>query len=106
MKKKLLTKDQMLHAGKFHNYYLIMEEYLKIMPFNEREKNELKTSLLVKIEYAFEKNDKKITKKLNKRMKELVKEIDNRKKNIEKEDDFNEEEFIKQIQNEIKKRDP
>lgn len=105
MKKKLLKKDDMIRAGVTHNHYLIMEEYLKVMPFTAKERQEVKTSLLVKIEYAFQKNDKKVTKKLDKRMNELIKEIDKRNKDMVKNEEFNEEEFIKQIKNEMIKRD-
>jgi hypothetical protein len=105
MKKKLLTKEQMYHAGKTHNYYLIMEEYLNVMNFSRKEREEVRTSLLLKIEYAFEKNDKKVTKKLDKRMNELVKTIDERNKQIKEEEEFDETAFIEKIQNNIKKRE-
>jgi anti-sigma28 factor (negative regulator of flagellin synthesis) len=105
MKKKLLTKEQMYQAGTTHNYYLIMEEYLRIMPFTAKERSEVKTSLLLKIEYAFSKNDKKITKKLDKRMKELIKEIDARKKIMKEEEELADENFIAQLRQNIVKRD-
>jgi hypothetical protein len=105
MKKKLLTKEQMYHAGNTHNYYLIMEEYLNVMNFSVKERSEVKTSLLIKIEYAFAKNDKKVTKKLDKRMKELIKEIDARKKIMKEEEELADENFIAQLHNNLIKRD-
>jgi hypothetical protein len=71
-----LTNDEMICAGKAFNYYMIMDEYLKCMPFTQKERSEVKLALTIKIEYAFEKKD---FKKLDKRMKELIKEIDRRK---------------------------
>jgi len=105
MKKKLLTKDQMIQAGTTHNYYLIMEEYLRVMPFTAKERDEVKTSLLIKIEYAFAKNDKKVTKKLDKRMNELIKEIDKRNKMIKEQEELTDENFMAMLHNNLLKRD-
>lgn len=105
MKKKLLTKDQMIRAGETHNWYIVVEEYLNVMPLNAREKSELRTSLMLKIEYAFAKNDKKVTKKLDKRMNELIKEIDKRNKMIKKDEELADENFVAMLQENILKRD-
>ena len=91
----LLTKKQMLDAGRVFNYYQTMDEYLYIMPFNSKERSEVKLALTTKIEFAFSRDDKKTYKVLDKRMKELRKEIDKRKKNIKKVEDFVEQNFIK-----------
>lgn len=95
MKKKLLTKDEMICTGKAFNYYMIMDEYLKCMPFTRKERSEVKLALTIKIEYAL---DKKDFKKLDKRMKELVKEIDKRKKKQEKSEDEHENNYFDNIE--------
>ncbi len=96
MKKKLLSKKDMINAGKAYNYNLVMEEYLSIMPFTAKERSEVKLALTVKIEYAFAKNDYS---HLDKRMKELIKEIDRRKKNIKKEEIEDENQFYNDMKN-------
>jgi hypothetical protein len=94
---KLLTKKQMLDAGRVFNYYSTMDEYLDIMPFNSKERSEVKLALTTKIEYAFARDDKATYKVLDKRMKELRKEIKKRKKNIKKVEDMVDQNFIKSI---------
>ena len=81
---KLLTKKDMLDAGRVYNYYTTMDEYLDIMSFNSKERSEVRVALTTKIEYAFSRNDKETYKVLDKRMKQLRKEIDKRKKQIKK----------------------
>lgn len=102
MKKKLLTKKEMINAGKAYNYYLVMDEYLAIMPFTATERNETKLALTTKIEYAFSKGD---FSHLDKRMKELIKEIDRRKNNIKKEEIENENQFFNDIKNIMTRRE-
>lgn len=99
---KLLTKKDMLDAGKLHNWYTIMNDYLDVMPFSSKERSEVKLALTIKIEYAFEKGDKKSIKTLDKRMKELRKETKRRKKIDTKSEEFNEEHFIEQMNAKIK----
>ena len=78
---RLLTKDEMIASGTLYNYELIMEDYLNAMPFNEKERKEVKMSLLIKINSAFDRvisgRDKKALKKLNKRFMELKKIAEN-----------------------------
>ena len=99
----MLSKDEILLAGRVFNYYTIMEEYLKVMPFTAKERSEVKLALTTKIEYALHKKD---TKKLDKRMKELMKEVDRRTKKINTLDDEEEEEFFNEISQVMFKRDP
>lgn len=87
----------MYKAGKIYNYYTIMDEYLDVMPFNSKERSEVKVALTTKIEYAYAKDDKKTYKVLDKRMKELIKEIDKRKANIKKIEDFVEDHYISDL---------
>lgn len=91
MKKKLLTKDEILLAGKTFNYYMIMEEYLACMTWTQSERSEVRLALTTKIEYAFAKKD---FKKLDKRMKQLIKEIDQRKKIQQSQEIEDEQQFF------------
>lgn len=59
------------------NYYTIMNEYLEVMNFSPRERQEVRKSITDKIDYAIEKNDYK---HINKRMKSYIKEIEKRYK--------------------------
>ena len=86
----------MINAGKAFNYYLVMDEYLNVMPFTAKERSEVKLALTVKIEYAFKKGD---FKHIDKRMKELIKEIDRRKNNIKKEEIEDENQFFNDMKN-------
>ncbi len=96
MKKQLLTKKDMINAGKAYNHYLVMDQYLEIMPFTAREKSEIKLSLTTKIEFAFAKGD---FSHIDKRMKELIKEIDRRKEKIKKEEIEDENQFYNDMKN-------
>ena len=102
MKKLLLSKKEMINAGKAFNYHLVMDEYLNIMPFTAKERSEVKLALTVKIEYAFEKGD---FKHIDKRMKELIKEIDRRKNNIKKEEIIDENQFFNDMKNIMTRRE-
>ena len=102
MKKKLLTKDEILLAGKAFNYYTIMDEYLSVMPFTQKERSEVKLALTTKIEYALAKQD---FKPLDKRMKQLMKEIDRRKKLQKKEEIIDEDEFFREVKSVMFRRD-
>ena len=62
------------------NYYLIIEHYLNVMNFTERERNEVKISLLAKVKYFMDTGRNK--KELENRIAELIEEIEIR--NIEK----------------------
>ena len=92
----------MLDAGRVFNYYTTMDEYLDVMPFNSKERSEVKLALTVKIEHAFAKDDKKVYKSLDKRMKELRKEIDKRKKQIKKVEDEVDDSFIASLNQKLR----
>jgi len=102
MKKKLLSKDEIMAAGKTFNYYLIMEEYLDCMPWTQAERSQVKLALTTKIEYAFAKKD---FKKIDKRMKELIKEIDRRKKAQVQMEEEEEKQFYCDIKNTMFRRE-
>jgi hypothetical protein len=101
---KLLTKKEMLQAGRVYNYYQVMEEYLDILPLNSRERSELKLSLTTKIEFAFARDDKKTYKALDKKMKMMTKEIKRRQKEIKKVDQMVDENFINTINSSLRKK--
>lgn len=101
---KLLSKDDMLKAGRVYNYYQVMSEYLDILPLNSRERSELKLSLTTKIEFAFARDDKKTYKALDKKMKMMTKEIKRRQKEIEKVDQMVDENFINTINSSLRKK--
>lgn len=102
MKKKLLTKDEILLAGKTFNYYMIMDEYLNCMPWTQSERAQVKLALTTKIEYAFAKKD---FKKLDKRMKQLIKEIDRRKKLQESQEIEDEQQFYHNMKDIMTRRE-
>lgn len=90
-KLKLLTKDEMIASGTMYNYEIIMNEYLEAMPFNDKERSEVKLALQVKINSAFDQvisgRNKKALKKLDKRFKELAKIAYDEKRKHEGNDD-------------------
>ena len=100
---KLLTKEDMLKAGKVFNYYQVMNDYLDILPLNSRERSELKLSLTTKIEFAYARDDKKTYKALDKKMKMMTKEIKRRQKEIKKVDQMVDENFISTINASLRK---
>ncbi len=100
---KLLTKDQMLKAGKVFNYYQVAEEYLDILPLNSRERAELRVSLTTKIEFAYARDDKKTYKALDKKMKMMTKEINRRKAEMKKIDKLVDDNYIGNINSMLRK---
>lgn len=98
---RLLTKDEMIASGTLYNYELIMEDYLNAMPFNEKERKEVKMSLLIKINSAFDRvisgRDKKALKKLNKRFMELKKIAENHKKKHQIFDEEEEQKYLNDL---------
>ena len=104
-KLKLLTKDEMIASGTMYNYEIIMYDYLDAMPFNDKERSEVKLALQVKINSAFDQvvsgRDKKALKKLDKRFKELAKIAYTEKR---KHDDGNDDKYFNDLADLLFKR--
>jgi hypothetical protein len=100
-KLKLLTKNEMIASGMMYNYELIMNEYLDSMPFNKKERSEVKLALQVKINSAFDQvisgRNKKALKKLDKRFKELKKITEQNNARNHKIEDITEDKYINDL---------
>lgn len=91
---KVLSKSEMVAAGTFFNYESILNKYLEVMPFNERERKEVRCSLEIKINCALDMvnsgKDPNALKKLKKRFKQLkqaAEEEMNRNRRLTKEEE-------------------